>query len=108
MANLSICFYAEVAVQNLAAVVTMHSFVPIKQSKATDEVLSQLKEAILRGAFQAGATLAAAAILLRLGGYPSAGLPRGAGLRLLLAAVLVGGSVGPVVFLVLLRQYHAT
>ena len=32
----------------------MHSFVPIKQSKATDEVLAQLKEAILRGAFQVG------------------------------------------------------
>lgn len=32
----------------------MHSFIPIKQSRATDEVLGQLKEAILRGAFQEG------------------------------------------------------
>ena len=32
----------------------MHSFVPIRQSKATEEVLAQLKEAILRGAFKEG------------------------------------------------------
>ena len=32
----------------------MHSFVPIKQSKATEEVLAQLKEAILRGAYKEG------------------------------------------------------
>jgi DNA-binding FadR family transcriptional regulator len=32
----------------------MHAFVPIKQSKATEEVLTQLKEAILRGAFKEG------------------------------------------------------
>ena len=32
----------------------MHSFVPIRQSKATEEVLAQLKEAILRGSFQEG------------------------------------------------------
>lgn len=40
------------------------------------------------GAFQAGATLAAAAILLHLGGDPNAGLPRAAWLRGLLAAGL--------------------
>ncbi|MGD8332033.1 MAG: FadR/GntR family transcriptional regulator [Desulfobacterales bacterium] len=32
----------------------MHSFIPIKQSKATEEVLAQLKEAILRGVFKEG------------------------------------------------------
>lgn len=32
----------------------MYSFVPIKQSKATEGVLAQLKVAILRSAFQAG------------------------------------------------------
>ena len=32
----------------------MHAFVPIKQAKATEEVLSQLKEAILRGAYKEG------------------------------------------------------
>lgn len=32
----------------------MYSFVPIRQSKATEEVLAQLKEAILRGVFQEG------------------------------------------------------
>jgi len=32
----------------------MYSFEPIKQSKATDEVLAQLKESILRGAFKEG------------------------------------------------------
>jgi DNA-binding FadR family transcriptional regulator len=32
----------------------MHAFVPIKQSKATDEVLAQLKEAILRGVYKEG------------------------------------------------------
>lgn len=32
----------------------MHAFVPIKQSKATEEVLTQLKEAILRGAYKEG------------------------------------------------------
>lgn len=37
------------------------------------------------GAFQAGATLAAAAVLLRLGGDAGAGLPAGAALRWLLA-----------------------
>jgi DNA-binding FadR family transcriptional regulator len=54
MKKLAIRIYADEAADNLAVVVTMHSFVPIRQSKATDEVLSQLKEAILRGAFQAG------------------------------------------------------
>ena len=32
----------------------MYSFEPIKQAKATDEVLAQLKESILRGAFKTG------------------------------------------------------
>lgn len=32
----------------------MHSFQPIKQSKATDEVLEQLKESILRGTIKEG------------------------------------------------------
>jgi multisubunit Na+/H+ antiporter MnhB subunit len=38
------------------------------------------------GAFQAGATLAAAAVLLRLGGHPRAALPPGTWLRLTLVA----------------------
>jgi multisubunit Na+/H+ antiporter MnhB subunit len=38
------------------------------------------------GAFQAGATLAAAAVLLRLGGYPRAALPANSWLRLVLVS----------------------